>query len=150
MISLTNYDHVLPVFRMAIYKPIEKILKLVIFLRYFLSSLFNAFKMSKALNCNDHIFSKLTKFVKIKNKFKKVYNMMSKILILNTYWVNLFYLLFIYFFTSSDWLLTFATYNDIVLKNCRGIKINFCLNLWHYLNDKIISKHQKDNLENTA
>lgn len=68
--------------------------KLVIFSRYFLFPLFNAFKMNKALSCNDLIFSKLIKFVKIVNNFKKG---MSKILMLTTYWVNVLYLLVIYF-----------------------------------------------------
>ena len=45
--------------------------KLVIFSRYFLFSMFNAFKMNKARSCNDLIFSKLIKFVKIKNNFTK-------------------------------------------------------------------------------
>ena len=68
--------------------------KLVIFSRYFLFPLFNAFKMNKALSCNDLIFSKLIKFVKIVNNNKKG---MSKILMLTTYWVNVLYLLVIYF-----------------------------------------------------
>lgn len=50
--------------------------------------------MNKALSCNDLIFSKLIKFVKIVNNFKKG---MSKILMLTTYWVNVLYLLVIYF-----------------------------------------------------
>ena len=53
--------------------------------------------MNETLSCNDLIFSKLTKFVKIKNNLKKVYNILSKILILTIYWVNLLYLVCIYF-----------------------------------------------------